>query len=96
MNLNRVVIDTNVFISALLNPQGTPRKAIDIAIGQFKIIQSWSTFQELETRISKKKFDKYLDINDRLDFLLAIKNQCLFIEVGMKQQFVRTQMIISF
>jgi hypothetical protein len=26
---NRVVIDTNVFISALLNPLGTPRKVIN-------------------------------------------------------------------
>lgn len=29
MNPNRVVIDTNVFISALLNPLGTHRKVIN-------------------------------------------------------------------
>ena len=29
MNPNRVVIDTNVFISALLNPLGTPKKVIN-------------------------------------------------------------------
>ncbi len=81
MNYNRVVIDTNVFISALLNPQGTPREVINIAISQFVILQSEATYQELESRISKKKFDKYLEENDRLKFLLAVRNESLFIDI---------------
>jgi predicted nucleic acid-binding protein len=32
MNLNRVVIDTNVFISTLLNPNGTPKKVINLIV----------------------------------------------------------------
>ncbi|MFM2026126.1 MAG: hypothetical protein RLZZ339_841 [Cyanobacteriota bacterium] len=56
MNPNRVVIDTNVFISALLNPLGTPKKVINIAVSQFTILQSEATYQELATRISKKKW----------------------------------------
>lgn len=81
MNHNRVVIDTNVFISALLNPEGTPRQVINIAISQFVILQSEATYQELESRISKNKFDKYLEENDRLKFLLAVKNDSLFIDI---------------
>ncbi|MDJ0616243.1 MAG: putative toxin-antitoxin system toxin component, PIN family [Calothrix sp. MO_192.B10] len=81
MNHNRVVIDTNVFISALLNPEGTPRKVINIAISQFLILQSEATYQELESRISKKKFDKYLEENDRFKFLLAVRNESLFIDI---------------
>ena len=69
MNPNRVVIDTNVFISALLNPLGTPKKVINITVSQFTILQSEATYQELATRIGKKKFDKYLEKDDRLDFL---------------------------
>ena len=69
MNHNRVVVDTNVFISALLNPQGKPREVINIAISQFVILQSEVTYQELESRISKKKFDKYLEESNRLKFL---------------------------
>lgn len=34
MNPDRVVIDTNVFISALLNPKGTPKKVVSIAINK--------------------------------------------------------------
>lgn len=84
MNPNRVVIDTNVFISALLNPEGTPRKVINVAINQFKIIQSENTYQELETRIGKKKFDKYLEANDRIDFLRSIKNKAIVVDVNHK------------
>jgi uncharacterized protein len=65
MNPDRVVIDTNVFISALLNREGTPRKVINLVRSQFKLFQSEKVYQELETRISKKKFDKYLEVNDR-------------------------------
>ncbi len=81
MSPNKIVIDTNVFISALLNPLGTPKQVIEIAVNHFTILQSESTYQELETRISKKKFDKYLEKNDRLDFLLAIKNKSSFIDI---------------
>ena len=81
MNPNRVVIDTNVFISALLNPVGTPRKVINIALSQYTILQSAATYQELESRINKKKFDRYLEKTDRLDFLLALKNKSLFVDI---------------
>ena len=81
MNPDRVVIDTNVFISALLNPVGTPRKVINIALSQYTILQSAATYQELESRISKKKFDRYLEKTDRLDFLLALKNKSLFVDI---------------
>ncbi len=81
MNPNRVVIDTNVFISALLNSLGTPKKVINIAVSQFTILQSEATYQELATRISKNKFDKYLEKDDRLDFLSSLKNRSLFVDI---------------
>ncbi len=81
MNRDRVVIDTNVFISALLNPNGTPRKAINLATNQSIILQSESTYEELETRLKKKKFDRYLSKEDRLDFLSSLKERSLFIDV---------------
>ncbi|TRV42499.1 MAG: putative toxin-antitoxin system toxin component, PIN family [Microcystis panniformis Mp_MB_F_20051200_S9] len=84
MNPNRVVIDTNVFISALLNPLGTPKKVINIAVSQFTILQSKATYQELATRISKNKFDKYLEKDDRLDFLSSLKNRSLFVDIWHK------------
>ena len=84
MSPNRVVIDTNVFISALLNPLGTPKKVINIAVSQFTILQSEATYQELATRISKKKFDKYLEKDDRLDFLSSLRGSSRFC-VGVRR-----------
>ena len=34
MNLEPVVVDTNVLINAALNPNGTPRKAIQRGLGE--------------------------------------------------------------
>ena len=82
MNLESVVIDTNVFISALLNPNGTPKKVINLAVNQYIILQSELTYQELNTRLSKKKFDKYLSQEDRLDFLSSLRKRSLFIEIN--------------
>ncbi len=81
MNHDRIVIDTNVFISALLNPNGTPRKVINLAVSQFSILQSEVTYQELETRLSKKKFDKYLSKEDRVTFLTFLRQKSLLIDI---------------
>jgi putative PIN family toxin of toxin-antitoxin system len=36
----------------------------------------------LATRISKKKFDKYLEKDDRLDFLSSLRNRSLFVDIS--------------
>ena len=84
MNLERVVIETNVFISALLNPSGTPKKVINLAVSQCIVLQSRVTYQELETRLSKKKFYKYLTQKDRADFLASLTRKSLFIDITHK------------
>ncbi|MFM7793685.1 MAG: putative toxin-antitoxin system toxin component, PIN family, partial [Microcystis panniformis] len=40
--------------------------------------------QELATRISKNKFDKYLEKDDRLDFLSSLQNRSLFVDIWHK------------
>lgn len=81
MNHKLIVIDTNVLLSAALKPDGTSRKALNKAYQQFKIAQSEETYQELQTRIYKPKFDKYISDEDRQEFLDVIKNSCQFIEI---------------
>jgi putative PIN family toxin of toxin-antitoxin system len=80
MNLKTIVIDTNVLISAVLNPLGTPNQAVTKVITYFQLIQSESTYEELVTRIQKKKFDRYLSVEDRADFLAMIYRKSLFFE----------------
>ncbi len=81
MSLKTIVIDTNVLISAVLNPSGTPNQAVTKAITHFQLIQSESTYEELVTRIQKKKFDRYISWEDRADFLAMIHRKSLFLEI---------------
>ncbi|MEH1794350.1 MULTISPECIES: putative toxin-antitoxin system toxin component, PIN family [unclassified Nostoc] len=69
MNHKLIVIDTNVLLSAALSRNGTARKALDKVYKEFKIAQSNEIYQELNTRIYKRKFDKYISDEDRQDFL---------------------------
>lgn len=61
----RVVIDTNVWISGILSKQGAPayvlRRVTSFGIPVF----SEETFHELESRLWKPKFDRYLDLEAR-------------------------------
>ncbi|MEH2355329.1 putative toxin-antitoxin system toxin component, PIN family [Nostoc sp.] len=81
MNHKLLVIDTNVLLSAALSPNGTARKALEKVYKEFKIAQSDETYQELNTRIYKPKFDKYISDEDRQDFLDIVKKYSKFIEI---------------
>jgi len=81
MNLKTIVIDTNVLISSVLNPLGTPNQAVTKVITYFQLIQSESTYEELVTRLQKKKFDRYISLEDRADFLAMIHRKSLFFEI---------------
>ncbi len=60
MRVKRLVIDTNVLISALLVRTGTPRQVLDrLAEDAATLLFSEETFTELATRLAKPKFDRY-------------------------------------
>ncbi|PSB56465.1 putative toxin-antitoxin system toxin component, PIN family [Chamaesiphon polymorphus] len=75
-----IVIDTNIFISAALSPNGTAYQAFAQAVQKFTIVQSDETYQEIADRIYKNKFDKYISNERREEFLNLIKNQSKFIQ----------------
>ncbi|MBD2559443.1 MULTISPECIES: putative toxin-antitoxin system toxin component, PIN family [Nostoc] len=81
MNHKLIVIDTNVLLNAALSPNGTACKALDKVYKEFKISQIDETYQELNTRIYKPKFDKYISDEDRQDFLDIVKKYSQFIEI---------------
>jgi uncharacterized protein len=53
MSRKLIVIDTNIFISAALSPQGKAYQAVVKAINKFIIAQSQTTYEELTERIYK-------------------------------------------
>lgn len=65
----RVVLDTSTLIGAALRPQSLPRQALLTAVATATLCASPATLAELERVLMRKKFDRYLDHETRLEFL---------------------------
>lgn len=61
----RLVIDSNVWISAALSPHGAPAQLIRRVLAGGTVVFSADTFAELEQRLWKPKFDRYLNTERR-------------------------------
>jgi putative PIN family toxin of toxin-antitoxin system len=60
MKVERVVIDSNVWIAALITPTGTAGQMLDALLSQdIDILLSEATFAELVSRLDRPKFDRY-------------------------------------
>lgn len=60
MKAERLVIDSNVWIAALISPTGTARQLLDAVLDlDIDILMSESTFAELASRLDRPKFDRY-------------------------------------
>jgi putative PIN family toxin of toxin-antitoxin system len=55
-----IVIDTNVYISAAILPHSKMAHLLALAAKSFVFAQNDSTWEELITRLQRKKFDRYL------------------------------------
>jgi uncharacterized protein len=77
----RFVLDANVLISASLFSQGKPRQALKKAQSTGVLLMSDSTFDELERVLSRPKFDKYLPLSQRIEFLQDLAETVQFINV---------------
>jgi uncharacterized protein len=65
MKVRRLVIDTNVLISAALIEGSLPARAVHLALQHGRVVFSQDTFAELETRLWRAKFDRYLTLEAR-------------------------------
>lgn len=73
MKAERVVLDTNVLISALLQPNGSPRAVVNaIKAVNGVLMFSDETFHELNTRLFRPKFDAYVSRNNRSVYLAQL------------------------
>jgi putative PIN family toxin of toxin-antitoxin system len=60
MTRERVVVDTNVFISGLLSVTSTPARVIERAVGADQLLASADTLRELMEKLLSPKFDRYV------------------------------------
>ena len=70
----RFVIDTNVIVSALLIKRSAARRAFDKARAVGDILLSFEVIEELYDVLGRPAFDRYIDEDDRLQFLTVLVN----------------------
>ena len=78
----KLVIDTNILISAALSSQGAPARLVRYALAQHRLVFSQPTFDELRSRIYRPKFDRYISLESR-ERLLHDFNACAhWVDIG--------------
>ena len=65
----RLVLDTNALVSRLLVPSSVPARAVDRALVEGQPLASEATLEELAAVLARPKFDAYVSIEDRQEFL---------------------------
>lgn len=75
MARERIVLDTNVLISALFSATSTPARVMEKAIAHGQLLASAATLRELARKLDAPKFDPYVPRRQReqlLQRLLAL------------------------
>lgn len=81
MKVERLVIDSNVWIAALISPAGTARQFVDAVLDlEIEILMSESTFNELVSRLDRPKFDRYRESQSWDSFLTALVELASWLE----------------
>ena len=68
----RIVLDTNVVVSALLLSDSVPRQAFDKAIDDGEALISTPVLIDLAEVLARDKLNKYLSEQERMRFLVAL------------------------
>jgi putative PIN family toxin of toxin-antitoxin system len=68
----RVVVDTNALISRLLVPGSVPGRAVRKAVNEAQLLVSEATMEELAEVLARPKFDPYVTIAERQEFLRVL------------------------
>ena len=78
---DRLVVDTNVFVSAVLLPLSIPRQAVDKALDHGALLFSDATVTELAEVLSLSKFNQYSRIEERMLFLGQLRTAAEFVPI---------------
>ena len=77
--MTRVVLDTNVVVSAFMKPEGNEAAVLRLALaGEFELVLSKPILIEYETVLRRPKFERMLDPNDVRAGIRAIRNAAGF------------------
>lgn len=77
----RVVLDTNVVVSAVLLAGSVPRQAFDKALAEGTVLVSAPVVLELADVLGRERLNKYLLEEERMRFLVALLKETELVEV---------------
>ncbi|UJS22555.1 putative toxin-antitoxin system toxin component, PIN family [Thiothrix winogradskyi] len=89
MKVELVVIDTNVLISYALKPDGLAGRVADFFIENSRLLFCQETFTELETRLWRPKFDRYITLEQRKQVLHDVGMSAVWVEITGKPSYSR-------
>ena len=75
----RIVADTNCLISRLLLPKSVPGHAVRHAVDHGILLVSEATMNELADVLARPKFDRYISLADRQQFLRLLGHIAEFV-----------------
>jgi putative PIN family toxin of toxin-antitoxin system len=78
---SRLVVDTNVFVSAIVLPLSVPRRAVDKALDQGVLLFSEATMSELADVLFRQKLDHYVSREEREHFLQQLASAAEFVPI---------------
>ncbi len=81
MESRRVVVDTNVLVSAILLPDSTSGRAVDFFIQRELLLASQETLEELREVLMRPKFDRYVTRAIRSAFWFLIQRRSNMVSI---------------
>lgn len=78
------MFDTNVLVSASLLPNSKPRKALDLALNQGKLLLSLAALAELCEVLSRKRFRRYINEEDIRTFIAVLTREAEWVDVDVR------------
>lgn len=78
----RVVVDTNVLVSAALRPASQPRRALALALERDELVVCQAALDELRRVLQHRKFDAYAPAHERLGLLDVLLEHAATLDVG--------------
>ncbi|MFZ1107440.1 MAG: putative toxin-antitoxin system toxin component, PIN family [Rhodomicrobium sp.] len=82
MKVKRAALDTNVLISALLSPAGKPFACLSWVLDRATLLASQDLLFELDTRLARPKFEKYVDEKRRAAFVADLSLVAVQVEIS--------------
>jgi putative PIN family toxin of toxin-antitoxin system len=82
----KIVIDTSTLIGAILRPQSVPRLAFLNAVNTCDVCVSPVTLDELREVLYRSKFDRYISLQKRLEFLRLVSERSHVWQVDLSSE----------